>query len=1031
MASIIDNGLFSSNIREIMGMSAISPISGRRVSEVTPDKDKIGVKTQSFQDSMVKMTKEQNELLKKLLSDKGNITQSTVSVATGMLAANIVAKLPVVRKTLDTLDIINKQSSLLLEKTKRAVVSRQSSNNYARSSSGIPKIPAVATSGRPLNQSMIRAPQTGGLLSGGTGDLMLGALGGLGLTSLAGGAKAGLGLAGRVASKAALPLAAVYAGYEGIKGAFNADEILGRESTTFDKVRVGISEAVDGVLLGLPSMLTEKVFGKKYSVAVNDMMINVGDSISSVVANGFNAIKDNALNTFESIYNSLPSVDQITSTFGAVRDKLYDTVSGYADGIVTNTSNFLSSASNWISSGFNKAGASISNFFKVSGTENLTPIDENSMRYGQQTTSAKTAEVVGEKVSDYLDEKLKKRDEGFMAWLKGLVGLGGALSPSSDPTDNKGQTIGGGASGAGNITSGGSGNGGNVTDSSGSSKANNVAPAKSINASTITSQPVQMASVGKTEDGKDVKIPLPPDAGRMFSNAFGRIDYANPNGGSAGTPYTGQFVDPKSNPNVNQDIIKKYEGRQLPVVIRNNNPAALSLMNPGSGKEFAEKQEGYVGATARPANEGGYYAKYATPEHGVAANAKLLEKYGQNGVNTTDAIVRKWSTDTGAHAAYSKRLQAALGVDGSTPLDLNDKEVQRKILMAKSAHESGTGKAIYNEDTFRRGVNREFGSPDLKGGYKEPSYLNGSPAGSSKTLDGLVPVKTSGGKTEYQNIDEMAKNQRGQAFGGGETNAGTLAAAKAINALQGDNVNRFTAFNDNYHAGSRSKHATGLAGDFTLKDATQSEKSAAALNDMFKKAGLKEGDYRIIDEYKNPSARATGGHIHYQFNSPEAAASFVKSLGDPKIRASMGIKDSEMAKPIDDKMASKADIYNNSPFLKSRQNAQGFDDSKPIVEPKKPSEAAPFSNRGDEEGNRGGVRAEQPISPNIKSPETKEDVTPAESSGNMGNGGFNNTAPPDYKEPSSGSSDASSAYYNTPSIDNELSMLSVNSTMLS
>lgn len=174
------------------------------------------------------------------------------------------------------------------------------------------------------------------------------------------------------------------------------------------------------------------------------------------------------------------------------------------------------------------------------------------------------------------------------------------------------------------------------------------------------------------------------------------------------------FVDPRSNPDVNPKVLKKYEGRQLPVVIRNNNPAALSLQYPGSGREFAEKMPGYIGATPRPANEGGYYAKYATPEHGIYANSQLLKNYGRSGVNTPDAIVRKWSTDRSAWPAYSQKLQQALGVGGGDQVDLNDPEVRRKILMAKSAHESGAGQPIYNEDTFKRGVAGEF-----KGAKKE------------------------------------------------------------------------------------------------------------------------------------------------------------------------------------------------------------------------------------------------------------------------------------------------------------------------
>lgn len=142
-------------------------------------------------------------------------------------------------------------------------------------------------------------------------------------------------------------------------------------------------------------------------------------------------------------------------------------------------------------------------------------------------------------------------------------------------------------------------------------------------------------------------------------------------------------------------------GKRTPVAIRNFNPGAISL---GDSNAFVEGMPGYAGKTPRPRNEGGYYALFESPEAGVNAAAMNLRSYGRKGINTPDQIVRRWSTDPGAHSAYSKRLQSALGVSGKTPVDLNDHDVLAKIIAAKSAHESGRGKAIYDEETFRRGV---------------------------------------------------------------------------------------------------------------------------------------------------------------------------------------------------------------------------------------------------------------------------------------------------------------------------------------
>lgn len=168
------------------------------------------------------------------------------------------------------------------------------------------------------------------------------------------------------------------------------------------------------------------------------------------------------------------------------------------------------------------------------------------------------------------------------------------------------------------------------------------------------------------------------------------------------------FVDPKSNPEVRQEIRQKFQNRRMPASLRLNNMGAISITGNVS-RSWAAKQPGFVGVVKRPAAEGGYYAKYATPEHGVAAASRLLEKYGRNGVSTASSIVRKWSVDRAAHNAYAKTLVLYLNAAGfdvtpTTQLDLSDAEVRIAILKAKSAHESGLHKPVYADNVFRRGA---------------------------------------------------------------------------------------------------------------------------------------------------------------------------------------------------------------------------------------------------------------------------------------------------------------------------------------
>lgn len=171
---------------------------------------------------------------------------------------------------------------------------------------------------------------------------------------------------------------------------------------------------------------------------------------------------------------------------------------------------------------------------------------------------------------------------------------------------------------------------------------------------------------------------------------------------------SGTFVDPNTNPAVDKQVLDKFAGRRLPVSIRNNNMGAVSITG-NIESSWAAKQPGFVGATARPANEGGYYARYATPEHGVAAASKLLELYGRQGVDSPGAIVRKWSADRAAHASYANTLvkylkEAGFDVTANTRIDLSDPKVRMAVLKAKSSHEAGAGRPVYNDQTFLRGV---------------------------------------------------------------------------------------------------------------------------------------------------------------------------------------------------------------------------------------------------------------------------------------------------------------------------------------
>ncbi|UFN54659.1 hypothetical protein LPS07_05975 [Acinetobacter pittii] len=98
-----------------------------------------------------------------------------------------------------------------------------------------------------------------------------------------------------------------------------------------------------------------------------------------------------------------------------------------------------------------------------------------------------------------------------------------------------------------------------------------------------------------------------------------------------------------------------------------------------------------------------------------------------------------------------------------------------------------------------------------------------------------------------------------ESIAGGQVRAYTANFAQLVQSALGKDLNRFTAFNDTYHKGTNSKHATGNAFDFTLGDVKKSGEAVTQLEQMAKRYGF---IIKVLDEYRNPSSRATGGHIH-------------------------------------------------------------------------------------------------------------------------------------------------------------------------
>jgi TP901 family phage tail tape measure protein len=161
--------------------------------------------------------------------------------------------------------------------------------------------------------------------------------------------------------------------------------------------------------------------------------------------------------------------------------------------------------------------------------------------------------------------------------------------------------------------------------------------------------------------------------------------------------------------------------------------------------------------------------------------------------------------------------------------------------------------------------------------------------GAVASIDPTMGVNVPGlglGKGQYDGL--RLKGDQARAGGGASLGVTDLARQAQENLPGG--VKAFTAFNDRYHLGTRSKHAMGLAFDTTLNDAGLSRQAAEAMRAKLRAAGLQDSQFKVIDEYLNPSSRSTGGHIHTQFNDQAAAKQYHDFIGAQGSKALASVK---------------------------------------------------------------------------------------------------------------------------------------------
>lgn len=156
---------------------------------------------------------------------------------------------------------------------------------------------------------------------------------------------------------------------------------------------------------------------------------------------------------------------------------------------------------------------------------------------------------------------------------------------------------------------------------------------------------------------------------------------------------------------------------------RNNNPGNIE------DGDFAKGLPGYKGSDGR-------FAIFDTPENGSAAQAKLLQSYGNRGINTIEKIVGRWSPQSdptnqaGSTANYVRYVAQRLGVQPGEQLDLSNPETAARVASAMAEFESGNTRSGALTTATPRPGNVVAGGTDAG---PKPAVAQSAPAAQTPT----------------------------------------------------------------------------------------------------------------------------------------------------------------------------------------------------------------------------------------------------------------------------------------------------------
>ena len=359
-------------------------------------------------------------------------------------------------------------------------------------------------------------------------------------------------------------------------------------------------------------------------------------------------------------------------------------------------------------------------------------------------------------------------------------------------------------------------------------------------------------------------------------------------------PYDqGSFVSPRGQQYASGSVLNPsefYGGDPQQLVTgggRSFNPGNVKFS--GSKWQLENLSRYSVGGTltqSQQKDEGQNQIMFSNPVAGSAGATRLAMMHYSQGRKTLREFI---SAYTPSYPGAADNIAKIMGISPNQDLMLNDPK--KMIEFQKALYKQEVGPQTYNamggDSMAEQGVMLAF-----KNDYE-------------KVFGGKPPSAQAIPRSNIAALSDL-RIKSAESTAGGESHLGVTTAARSIQGMLGERLTRFTAFNDAFHQNRNSLHKHGLAGDFTIAGGGKASPMAVKeLDQMFRNAGLRPGvDYKIIDEYNNPSSGATGGHIHYEFKNKQAAQNFHDFTAASEAKSSQEQnRDVKPGQPTDNRMA--------------------------------------------------------------------------------------------------------------------------------